>query len=212
MYQLSGALLTMMYYTVFACCTTYLGNTNDNVVFHIYHSIVCAIISALAITVTGAHLSHSPFATSPTIKCTLQFMITFLVGNIGLMAWQRNTNIQTWGRQLFCLGMYLILVEYYEYPMKVLMMTGISETLFVLNGIEAVMQPRLHYNINVYRMIVLLWVRFPMWLYIGFIVFHPEAPWIYRLCGWVGMVVMLNVDARWFRKCYRIFKTHNLVR
>lgn len=202
MYQIAGASLMMLFYMVFVYCKTYLDITNIQKIIQIYQSIVCSVICLLAIAVGVVHSSQSPFATSPLIQGTIQIMTAFFIVDMGLMIWQRNTDIYLWGRQVVCVLSYLLLVDYYEYPIKLLSIIGISKALFICNSIESV-------NINFYRIMILLWIRFPLWLYVGYVAFYPATPMSVRLFCSVGMFVMLHTDKQWFKKYHRVLTITN---
>ena len=206
-YLVVVAPLMVLYHVTATCSRAYFHITNPTVVHKIYRSIVCSIVSLWSFLCTIMHWHSSPFATSPGIQAINQTMIGFLAWDMCLMAFHRNTRVELWGHHVFCLSTYVLMVEYFEHSNLLLAMLSMGESLSVLSGVDAVV---VQYSgvTNIYRMGVIILVRFPLWLYLSYIAIHPESPPAVRVNCAIGVYCMVVLDAYWFKRCHRYFVEH----
>ena len=214
-YLVVVAPLMVLYHITATCSSVYFHLTNHNVIHQIYRSIVCSMVSLGSFLCTIVYWHSSPFATSPGINAINQTMIGFLAWDMCLMAYHRNTRVELWGHHAFCLATYVLMVEYFGQSNLLLAMMSMGESLSVLSGVDAVVDAGVDTNMNhhriitnMYRMAIIILVRFPLWLYLAKMTLHPESPPAVRVNCAIGVYCMVVMDAYWYKRCHRYLVKH----
>ena len=231
MYQYMCIVVSLMalHHIVVTCSTTCFTITTNVVTFQIYRSIVCTIMSIISFVIITMNWDGSPFTTSPMIHIVNKTMIGIFATDLVLMGYYQNKKIELWIHHVFCLLTYIIMVEYFEHSNITLLMIAIGESLEILSGVDAVsvdtvlvnaysvetvlvntVSNNLQIITNLYQMMIIIFIRFPAWLYVAHVVVHPASPLAMRLNGIFGIYIMVNLDAHWFKKCYHYLKKQNI--
>ena len=209
--------LLLLYHIISTCSHIYLNINTSTVIHQLYRSIVCGSVSLAAAIITIVHWQSSPFTKSLGIHAVNQTMIGFLALDVCLMAYHRNTRLELWAHHVFCLATYVIMVEYFDHSNLLLAMMSMGESLSIMSGVDALLNvitlnvitfnKTTRYNqyssiTKWFRMGIIVFVRFPLWLYLAYITVHFATPLVVRINSAIGVYVMILMDAHWFKRCH----------
>ena len=183
---------------------------NDYVLLQIYRSILCFYISINSIIVIYSNVNH--LLTNPLgyknerIEHINNFILSFFISDLINLCFHKIKRKSLFFHHIFCILTYYINCKYLNNSSIIFTFFSIAELMSICSGIDELSK---HKNINyiqfwtkLYRLLIILLIRFPMWLYVFFIGYTTNITYIKFSC-YLSFIIMNILDIYWFKICLK---------
>ena len=182
---------------------------DEIVCFQIYRSIICTFIALYSsyqiLTKWDKFWTNPSYYKDYHTEWINILTISYFISDLISMAFHENKRISLWIHHIFCLITLGIHCLYYDNPSIILNWVSIAEFMSTVSGIDAIAK---YYNYDwilwwtkLYRCIIILCVRFPIWYILVSFVFHREMYLVAQINCILGAIIMNSLDLYWLALC-----------
>ena len=193
--------------------TTYLKKYKKDIQFSVYRSLMCLNITIIAfenvITNFSAGFKDAFYFKNNKINNLNYLFISYLIFDLMMMIYLKNTRIDLYIHHILCLFAYLLADSYncmgYYYNFILL-----NESMSIVSGIDRIYREEKQFeksvNCKKYRVFIINYIRLPIWIITAItILYNTESiPYPIRRCGLISSFIMLLLDTYWKNKCLKV--------
>ena len=190
-----------------------LSNFSSDTKFNFYRSLMCLFFSLYSLDNTVNNLVSGyiePFDYKfEGFEDISQWFVSYLILDIGKMAWMKSTRWDLYVHHLWCLSTYLIGM-YYDKIGFFYSFVLISEAISIVGGIDSLYMEEKAMDksktCKIYRKNIIKYLRLPIWIITLLIILHHKHN-IPDLIFWNGLIssgLMIWLDRYWEQKCDKV--------
>ncbi len=186
---------------------------NQDTRFNFYRSLMCLFFSLYSLDNTVNNLISGyiePFDYKfEGFEDISQWFVSYLILDIGKMAWMKNTRWDLYVHHIWCLASYLIAMYYNKIGFFHSFLL-INEAISIVGGIDSMFMEEKDMDkskkCKVYRKNIIKYLRLPIWIITLLMTLHHthDVPDIMFWNGLISSCLMIWLDRYWEKKCDKV--------